>query len=898
MKNLKKVLALVLAFACAFTMFAGAAFTDEADINADNRDAVELLTALNIIQGYEDGSFDPEGTVTRAEMAKMIYTIRNGGNDDASAYETVTTTFQDINGHWAEGYIKYLQNTGIVAGNSPTEFDPDSQVTTGEAMKMALVLSGYRADKAGLTGTAWLNNTVAQATTVGMTKDVQSAIASGCTRQDAAQILSNTLTEVYAVQWSEVTSSFLYDSKEGLAWGGHRITVGSKWMDLAIDTGYLTKGPSSKTNPKGITFVGDEYGTKTFRDTTIDVSDLFGYEVKVVWDADHEDDVDGVYGIYKTADNSDVSAMWKDVKNDSAKKFKIDGETYTADAANIDVYLNSHDTVTMDVSTIDEQAYADIVTFIDNNADGEMDVAVVNNQNVVKVTYVSDDVLNTSDVIGDSAPYTIADLRKNGGYDVDPGMDDVITYDGIAKNDYAKVTYDYYNDKVVYEKIDPVEATIEATRTKSGTQEIRIDGNWYKAAEGYTLPSLVSGDSIEFIAIDNLLYNVEKIDGIWGSKNLAIVYDTARYAAGVNANDLQIKLLTRDGDKKTVILDEYNKVDVTFAPGGSGNDYNIDLDLDGVADESIDASADNALLGQLVTYRESGSEVSLMPVDMDSSKNFTQKAGYDDLYETNGASTSYDEDNNTIAVTAKNESAMTADVKIADSAVVFVWDTKGDAKVVSGSELGKAEQAAAGVSNIVAGGTENGVYYVQAAALKYTDVDDVDAAGENYAYVLRASETVDGEDYRYFELWTENGFLEAYEENSDEYTYENGQIVTYEIVSTGDRTIIKNVDPVAEGGTFGTLVGYITSDGFYDNDNKIAIQNREYELASDCVVINIDTDEMYGIEGDAMSAAREAKKTAGVYDDNIVYVLNTQNEVVFIMIDGKNNEIMDKTLYE
>ena len=225
----KKVLALVLAFACAFTMFAGAAsFTDEADINADNRDAVELLTALNIIQGYEDGSFDPEGTVDRAEMAKMIYVIRNGGNDDASAYETVTTSFTDISGHWAEGYIKYLQNTGIVAGKSATKFDPDSQVTTGEAMKMALALAGYDEEHAGLTGINWLNNTVSQATTVGMTDDVHSAIAGGCTRQDAAQILSNTLVNTGAVRWSAVAEGFVPDSETALAYGGRWISAGEK----------------------------------------------------------------------------------------------------------------------------------------------------------------------------------------------------------------------------------------------------------------------------------------------------------------------------------------------------------------------------------------------------------------------------------------------------------------------------------------------------------------------------------------------------------------------------------------------------------------------------------------------------------------------------------------------
>ena len=51
MKNLKKVLALVLAFACAFTMFAGAAFTDQADIKVD-ADVVDTLVSLGIIEGW------------------------------------------------------------------------------------------------------------------------------------------------------------------------------------------------------------------------------------------------------------------------------------------------------------------------------------------------------------------------------------------------------------------------------------------------------------------------------------------------------------------------------------------------------------------------------------------------------------------------------------------------------------------------------------------------------------------------------------------------------------------------------------------------------------------------------------------------------------------------------
>ena len=100
-ENLKKVLALVLAFACAFTMFAGAAFTDSADIKVDT-EVVDTLVSLGVVNGYDDGSFKPNGTVTRAEMAKMIYVLRTG-NSDASAYNDDKTSFTDIGSHWARG---------------------------------------------------------------------------------------------------------------------------------------------------------------------------------------------------------------------------------------------------------------------------------------------------------------------------------------------------------------------------------------------------------------------------------------------------------------------------------------------------------------------------------------------------------------------------------------------------------------------------------------------------------------------------------------------------------------------------------------------------------------------------------------------------------------------------
>ena len=78
MKKLKRIAALTLAAACAATVFAGAAFTDQNAIKVDSK-VLDTLTEKNVIKGYEDGSFQPDKTVSRAEMAKMIYVLRTNG---------------------------------------------------------------------------------------------------------------------------------------------------------------------------------------------------------------------------------------------------------------------------------------------------------------------------------------------------------------------------------------------------------------------------------------------------------------------------------------------------------------------------------------------------------------------------------------------------------------------------------------------------------------------------------------------------------------------------------------------------------------------------------------------------------------------------------------------------
>ena len=208
-------------------MFAGAAFTDSADIKVD-AEVVDTLVALGVVNGYDDGSFKPNGTVTRAEMAKMIYVLRTG-NSDASAYNDDKTSFTDIGSHWARGYIKYCQSLGIIAGKSNTKFCPNDKVTAQEAAKMLLVVSGYDSDKAGLTGSAWRTNVLKYAGAAGILDDVNSALEQGLPRQYAAQMIYNTL-DVNRVKWSEDSKSF-----DDILNGGVKETVGSAYMGLYSD---------------------------------------------------------------------------------------------------------------------------------------------------------------------------------------------------------------------------------------------------------------------------------------------------------------------------------------------------------------------------------------------------------------------------------------------------------------------------------------------------------------------------------------------------------------------------------------------------------------------------------------------------------------------------------------
>ena len=238
MRTLKKVLALTVVLATLLSISAFAAFSDEESINENFVDAVNLLGALNVMTGDTEGTFRPTSTISRAEAAKMIYVIRNGGVDDKAEGWTGMSTFSDVTpGVWYEGYVNYCASIGIIDGIGGGLFNPSGAVTGVELAKMMLVVADYRSDIEGYTGAGWNLNVIRDAQTAGMFKGYTLAYSAAATREQAAQLFANAILETeMAVYIGDVRVN-------SAAYLGSAETVGGRFFDLAIETGVLTKVP-------------------------------------------------------------------------------------------------------------------------------------------------------------------------------------------------------------------------------------------------------------------------------------------------------------------------------------------------------------------------------------------------------------------------------------------------------------------------------------------------------------------------------------------------------------------------------------------------------------------------------------------------------------------------------
>jgi hypothetical protein len=207
MRNLKKILALVLALVMTMSVMsvasaakAGTDYSDDASITQFD-ESIQVLTQLGIYRGDEDG-FRPNSTITRAEAAALVYRIISTDvNDKQTNIYSDYNKFSDVKStDWFAGYVNYCANGQYIVGNGDGTFNYNGNITGYELLAIILRSLGY-GQEGEYTGTGWEIKTATDARKLGITKNiVESTLGQAQTRAAVAEMLFQGLTCTQTVE--------------------------------------------------------------------------------------------------------------------------------------------------------------------------------------------------------------------------------------------------------------------------------------------------------------------------------------------------------------------------------------------------------------------------------------------------------------------------------------------------------------------------------------------------------------------------------------------------------------------------------------------------------------------------------------------------------------------------
>ncbi len=203
-KKLVVLLAVVMMFAFSASAYA-ATFSDVSERPVVEQDAIKKAVALGIIEGYEDGTFGPDKTITRAEFAKIAVTAA-GAKETATMLEANASAFKDVRANsWYTGWINAAESLGIFKGDTNGNFRPNDTISNQEAITVLLRLLGYNDN---LTG-SWPVNYVTKANQIGIMDDVSIVASAAAKRGDIVVMLGEAL-DTAIVTYDKDTNEFVY----------------------------------------------------------------------------------------------------------------------------------------------------------------------------------------------------------------------------------------------------------------------------------------------------------------------------------------------------------------------------------------------------------------------------------------------------------------------------------------------------------------------------------------------------------------------------------------------------------------------------------------------------------------------------------------------------------------
>ena len=386
---MKKFLSLVLALVMTMslvTVSAGAKdFTDDSSITY--KEAVDVISALGVVDGYSGGDFRPDDVLTRGAAAKIICNLILGPTT-ASALSAGTAPFKDVPvTNTFAGYITYCSQQGIISGYADGTFRPTGTLSGNAFMKMLLGALGYDSSIEGYTGANWTVSVIKQAVGIGLDDGNDEFVGSkAVTRQEAA---------LYAFNMLQATM-VEYDQKNTIVVGDIEINTTSSRKDVVNNDKTETISDDDKM----------QFAERYFDDLKLsDGDDAFGRPSNV-WALKSDEigtyakEADATYtakveagdiykdlGLSDTVDKTDVTVFvdGADKTDDHALAIRKGSDTKAGESANgvlTEVYYDDDKgdiTITQVKTYIGEisksveatdkrDAYVEVITTVDSNS--------------------------------------------------------------------------------------------------------------------------------------------------------------------------------------------------------------------------------------------------------------------------------------------------------------------------------------------------------------------------------------------------------------------------------------------------------------------------------------------------------------------------------------------------
>lgn len=398
MRGIKRLVSILTALAILLSFNISFASAEEfSDLKADSTDAqaVGLLSSIGIIVGYEDGTFGPNRSITRAEAAAVM--VRALGMERDAKNSAGPTNFSDVAAkHWASGYINVATSVGVIIGFPDGTFHPEENVTYEQIVKMIVCAIGH--EMRALEG-GYPQGYIKAASDAGFTKGVGGNVGQDASRLTVAKLVYNAL-EVEMMGESSFSTGIL-----GTTYGPNGKTILNDYLkldkvDAVVTDSYIANDVYDTRNKDIALEITRVYGSNThvnnskyitgneynFDEGSTDASIYLGYAVTAYIGEDEDTGEDTIFAVTKhpsrndtveitqnrfSAEDSDDSVLYytRRVSDNRLTKLNLDKNCVVVENGTTVGYISS----LSDGELSDYYDAFDLLTLVDNNSDNDYD---------------------------------------------------------------------------------------------------------------------------------------------------------------------------------------------------------------------------------------------------------------------------------------------------------------------------------------------------------------------------------------------------------------------------------------------------------------------------------------------------------------------------------------------